>query len=83
VLALDRLIRIGIRAQRYELAAIARPGQFFAQQLRRVFLGEEACLEIQTGGKSEVGMTRPRVTVDAAVFATLIGVDGLGEREVR
>jgi len=77
VFALDRLVRIGIGPQRDQLAAVARAGELLAQQVGRVFLREQARLEIQSGREAEVGVTRPRVTVDAAVLAALIGVDGL------
>src|SRR5437879_2261495 len=47
-----------------------------------MFVREYACLEVQARGKSEVGVARARVAVDAAVLASLIGIDRLRERKV-
>lgn len=46
-LALDRLIRIGVDAQRDRLRHVTGFRQFLAQQLRRIGLGEQLGLEVQ------------------------------------
>ncbi|MNI48773.1 hypothetical protein D3C73_1033530 [compost metagenome] len=48
-LAFDRLIRVGIDAQRDRLRHVARFRQFLAQQLGRVGLGKQLGLEVEPG----------------------------------
>ena len=81
-LALDRLVGIGVGAQRDRLAAVARMGQLAAQQFGGIGLGEQPGLEIEAGRQVEVRVRGPRVAVDAAVLAALVGVDRLRERDV-
>ena len=80
--ALDRLVRIGIAAQRNRADPVARVAQFLFQQPRRLRLGDQTCLEIEARRQAEVGMARARITVDTAVLATAIRIDGLRERDV-
>ena len=80
---LDGLVRIGVRAQPDRLADVLRVAQFLAQQLRRSRLVEQPRFEIQAGREVEIGVRGPRETVDAAVFAAAIGIDGLIKRHVR
>ncbi|KAG1292487.1 hypothetical protein G6F64_013660 [Rhizopus arrhizus] len=46
-LAFDRLVRVGVDAQRDRLWHVSRLRQLLAQQLRRIGLGEQRGLEIQ------------------------------------
>lgn len=62
-LALDGLVGIGVDAQGDRLRHIARPGQFLAQQLRRIDLGEQAGFEVQSRGQVQVRMGRAREAV--------------------
>jgi hypothetical protein len=63
ILALDRLIRIGVRADRDRLAAITRRCELALQQLRRVLLVEELRLEIEARREIHVGVRRTGITV--------------------
>ena len=83
VFALDRLVAVGIRAECDRAGPVVARGEFFPQQLDRVDLGVEARLEIQARRELEVRMARPRIAIDAAVLAAAIGIDRLGERDVR
>ncbi len=80
---LQRLIRIRVRAEHDRLAHVARPGELLLQHLRGVVLVEELGLEIETGGQAHVRVTRPRVTIDASVFASPVRVDRLLEADIR
>src|SRR5712692_1762951 len=82
VLALDRLVAVGIGAERNGARPVARPGELLAQQLRRVGLGEELGLEVESRRELEVGMARAGVAVDAAVLAAAVRVDRLLEADV-
>ena len=62
-LALDRLVRIGIDAERDRLRDVAWPGQLLAQQLRRIGLGKQLGLEIQARRQVQIGMRRAREAV--------------------
>ena len=62
---------------------VARRGEFFAQQLRGVALGEQLGLEVEAGRKIQVAVGRTRVAVDAAVLATAIRIDRPIEPDVR
>ncbi len=81
--ALDRLVRIGVGAERDRVAAVTGFRQLRAQQRRGIGLGEELRLEIEAGREIEIGVRRPRVAIDAAVLAALVGIDRLRERDVR
>ncbi len=81
-LALDRLVRIRVRAERDRVAHVARLRELGAQQLGGVGLGEELRLEIEARRQVEIRVRRPRVAVDAAVLAALVRVDRLAERNV-
>ena len=74
VLALDRLIRIGVRADRDRRAAVARSRQLLLEQTRGVLLVEEPRLEIQTGRKIQVGVRRRALACDTPVLAAAWGL---------
>src|SRR5204862_3147174 len=65
------------------LAFVARLGEGFAQQLRRVGLCGEAGLEVDSRGESEVGMARAGVTPHTPMSTSPIGVQRLAEPPVR
>ena len=82
-LAFDRLVGIGIDAQRDRLGHVAGLGQLLAQQFGGIGLGEDLRLEIQPRRQVQVGVRRPRETVRATVLAAAIRVHRLLETHVR
>ena len=80
---LDRLIGIGVRAERQRTDPVAGLPEFAAQQVGGLRLGHDLGLEVEAGREPQVLVARPRKTVDAAVLAAPIGVDGPVERDVR
>src|SRR5690606_33208374 len=81
-LALDRLIRIGVGADRDQARLITRRRQFPLQQLRRVRLGEQPAFEIEPRGEAEISVAWPRVTIDAAMLAAAIRIDRAVETDI-
>ena len=79
-LALDRLIGVGVRAERDRAAVVAGRGELLAQQRRRVVLGEDPRLEVESAGVAEVLVERPREAVGAAVLTAAVGVEAPGVR---
>lgn len=67
-LAFDRLVRIGVDAQRDRLRHVTRLRQFLAQQLRRIGIGEQLGLEIQARRQIQIGMRGARKAVRAAAL---------------
>ncbi len=82
-LLLCRLIGIGVGAHRDGARNIRGRRQFLRQQFRRVRFHQYLRLEIRAGRKSEIGMRRPRKTINAAMLATPIGIDRTIERDIR
>ena len=80
---LDRLIWIGVRAERQRTDPVTGLPEFAPQQVRRLRLGHDLGLEVEAGREPQVLVARPREAVDAAVLAAAIGVDGPVERDVR
>ena len=72
---LNRLVRVGIRANGNELGLIIGAGQFPLQHLCRTFLDKEFCFKIQTGREAHIGMGWARKTIDTAMLAAAIGVN--------
>src|SRR5437870_3068363 len=62
-MALNRLVRVGVRAHGYGLADIIWPGQLGLEQFRGVGLVEKARLEVEAWRQSHVGVARPGVAV--------------------
>ena len=81
--ALDRLVRIGVGADRDGPRLIAGLGDLFFQEFRRIGLGEELGFEIEARRQADIAVRRPRETVDAAMLAAPIGVHGAVEGNVR
>ena len=71
---LDRLIRIGHAAHHQHLRLPAWRLEFRTQQLRRVGFHHDLVFEIEPGGKTEILMRRPRITINAAVLTTSIRI---------
>jgi hypothetical protein len=80
--ALDRLIGIGIGADRDHARLVVRRRQLLFQQLRRVGLGEQFRFEIEPRRQAEIGVGRPREAVDAAMLAAAIGIDRAVEADI-
>ena len=71
----DRLVRVGVHAQRDRAADIAGAGEFPFQLPDRIGLVEKPTFEIETGGQPVEGMAGPGKAIDAAMLAAAIGVD--------
>src|SRR3979490_2711595 len=82
VLALYRLVAVGVRSQRDRAWRVAGLGKRVAQKLRSIGLGEELGLEVEPGRELEIGVARPRIAIDAAVLAAAVGIDGAVEADV-
>jgi hypothetical protein len=70
MLALDRLIGIGIGAHRQRFTAIGRRRQLLDQQLRCARLIEKPALEIKTRRQAEIGMGWSGKAVNTTMLAT-------------
>ncbi len=81
-LALDRLIGIGIGADRDRAGLVARDRQFPLELARSALLDEELGLEIEPRRQSHEGVGRPGEAIDAAVFAAAVGIDGAIEGNI-
>ena len=81
-LALDRLIGIGVGADRDHARLVILRRQFLFQQLRRIGLGEQFGFEVEPRRQAEKGVGRPRKAVDAAMLAAPVGVDRTVEADV-
>ena len=80
---LDRLVRIGIGAERDGSDRIAGLRQCGMKQLGSVRLGEQTAFEIDAWRQVVEGMGRPGEAIDAAMLAPAIGVDRPVEAEIR
>ena len=80
---LDGLVGIGVGADGDHPRLIAGLGQFPPQELCSVRLGKQLALKVEPGGQAHIGMGGPRETIDAAMLAAPIGIDGPVEGNVR
>ncbi len=80
--ALDRLIGIGVGADRDHARLVILRRQFLLQKLRRIGLGEQSGFEIEPRRQAEKGMGRPREAVDAAMLAAAVRVDRTIEADI-
>ena len=78
----DGLVRIGHAAHRQDLRPPAGRGKFLPQQRGRIFLHHDLRFKIESGGKAEVLMGRPGVTINAAMFAAAIRIDAGAEADI-
>ncbi|MHC2633141.1 hypothetical protein ACVME5_005795 [Bradyrhizobium liaoningense] len=81
-LALDRLVGVGVGADRDHPGFVAGGGELLLEQRRRLGLHEQLRLEIQPRREAEIGMRRSGEAVDAAVLAAAIGIDRAVEADV-
>ena len=81
--ALDRLVRVGVAAERNRAADVPLFSQLLGEQRGGVRLIEESALEIEAGRQAEIGMTRPCVTINAAVLAATVRIDRTVEADIR
>lgn len=82
MLALDRLVGVGIRAKRDGFGLVARPGKLPLQQFRCIGFRREFRLEIEARRQPEIGVAGPREAIGTAMLAAPIGVDGAVERDI-
>ena len=75
MLAFDRLIGIRVGSDRDRARLVARGRELAFQQLGSIGLGEQLGLEVEAGREPEIGVGRPRETVDAAMLAAAVGID--------
>src|SRR5207244_4459743 len=81
--ALDGLVRVG-HAAHTERLWLPTPGrQLVAQKLWSILLDQDFGLEVQTCGKTQVFVRRPRVTVNAAMLTAAVRIDTGREADVR
>jgi len=66
---LDRLVRVGIRADGDRFRDIAAFPECLLKQGGRVGLEEELALEIQPRRIAPIGVARPGIAIDAAVLS--------------
>ena len=77
-LAFDRLVGVGVDAQRNRTDSIARLGQLVTQQFGRIGLGEQPGLEIQPRRQSQVRMRGPCEAIRTA--AIYVGMEVCSQR---
>ena len=82
VAAVDRLVRIGVGADRDRARLIVWRGKLALEQFRRLRLHEQLGFEIEPRREPEIGVGGARETIDAAVLATAIGIDRAIEADI-
>ena len=82
LLPFGRLVGVGIGADRYRFALVAGLFPGLEQPLCGIRLEKDLRLEIESRRQVQVRVRRSRVTVDAAVFAALVGIDGTAEWDI-
>ena len=80
--ALNRLIGVGIGTNCNRQRLITRPGQRLAEQCRSIRFGEQLAFKIQSRRQIMIGMARPRIAIDTAMFATPIRVNRPVKRQI-
>ena len=79
---LERLVWIGVRAERDGRALVVRRGKFFFEQRCGVGLVKKFRFEIEAGGEADVGVAGAGVAVNTAMLASPIRIDRLPEMNV-
>ena len=74
---LDRLIGIGIGADRNGLRNIPFRRKLRPQDFGGIWAGDQPRLEIEARRKAEVGVARAGKAIDAAMLAAAKGIDGV------
>ena len=82
VVALDRLVGVGIGAKGDRQRLVAGPAKLGRQQLGGVVLGKQPRLEIEPRRQPQIRVRRPRIAIDAAMLAAAIRIDRLRKRQV-
>ncbi len=82
VIALDRLVGIGIGPHRDRSRRVIRPGERFAQQVCRAGFGEQPGFEIEPRRQIVIGVRGAGEAIDTAVLAAVVGVDRAVEKDV-
>src|SRR5690606_37814524 len=83
LLALDRLVGIGVDAQANRLRYVAGLAQLLLQALGQIGLDDQPGLEVDARRHVPVGMAGPGETIDAAMLAAAIGIHRTVEADVR
>src|SRR5437879_3656931 len=81
--ALERLIRVGVGAERDGFADITGPRQLRFQHLAGIRLVEQARLEIEPRRQTHIRVARAGVAEHTSMTASSIGIDRLLEGNVR
>src|SRR3546814_18221783 len=81
-LALDRLVGIGIGAERNHRTLVARLAQLGIEQRRSIRLVKQLGLEIAARRQVEIGVSGACEAEDAAVLEAAIWIDRLRERPI-
>ncbi len=74
LLALQRLVGIGVHAQRDGLRHVAGLAQLLLQAFGEIGLGDQPGFEVDARRQVPVGMAGSRKTVDATMFAATVGI---------
>jgi hypothetical protein len=80
--ALDRLVTVGVRADRERSGRVAAFREFGAQQSCGIGFGEQPAFEIEPRRQVVEGVRRSGKAIDAAMLAAAIGVDRTVEADV-
>src|SRR5262245_20171832 len=83
MLALDRLVGIGIGTDGDRARRVAGSRKLALEQFGCVRLGKQLGFEIEPGRKAEIGVGRPREAIDATVLAAAVRIDRAIEADVR
>src|SRR5262249_46465413 len=75
MLALDRLVGIGIGADRDGARLVALGRELALEQLRRLGLGEQLGFEVEARRKAEIGVGGAGEAIDAAGLTAALGSD--------
>src|ERR1700736_1123322 len=74
-LAIDRLIGIGVGADRDHARLVILRRQFLLQKLRRIGLCKQLRFEVEPRRQAQKSVGRPRETIDTAMFAAPVRID--------
>ncbi len=80
---LGRLIGVRVGTDRYRFALVAGLLPLVKQPSSGVGLVEDLSFKVESRGKIQIAVAGSRITIDAAMFTPLIGIDGSVEGDVR
>ncbi len=78
----DRLIGIGVGADRDDIRLVLPRRQFPGQNVGRIGPGDQPGFKIQTRRQAQIGMAGARKAVDAAMLAPAVGIDRTVEPDI-